>query len=49
MYGNIIQDQFRSALNWPLGSLMSMVMLAMMLVLLFVLSRFTHALPLEDI
>jgi hypothetical protein len=24
-------------------------MLAMMLVLLFVLSRFTHALPLEDI
>ena len=49
MYGNIIQDQFRSALNWPLGSLMSMVMLVMMLVLLFVLSRLTHALPLEDI
>jgi len=49
MYGNIIQDQFRSALNWPLGSLMSLVMLVMMVVLLVVFSRLTHESPLEDI
>ncbi len=49
MYGNIIQDQFRSALNWPLGSVMSLVMLVMMLALLFLFSRFTHVLPLEDV
>lgn len=49
MYGSIIQDQFRSALNWPLGAVMSLVMLVMMLVLLFLFSRFTRALPLEDI
>ena len=34
MYGNIIQDQFARALNRPLGSLMSVVMLVVMLVLL---------------
>ncbi|NLD43962.1 MAG: ABC transporter permease [Chloroflexi bacterium] len=49
MYGNIIQDQFRSALNWPMGAVMSLVMLLMMLVLLFIFGRFTHALPLEDV
>jgi len=39
MYGNIIQDQFVRALNWPLGSLMSLVMLALMLLLLALFSR----------
>lgn len=39
MYGNIIQDQFVRALNWPLGSLMSLVMLALMLILLALFSR----------
>ena len=28
MYGNIIQDQFVRGLNWPMGSLMSLAMLA---------------------
>jgi spermidine/putrescine transport system permease protein len=39
MYGNLIQDQFVRALNWPLGSLMSLVMLALMLLLLAAFSR----------
>lgn len=39
MYGNIIQDQFVRALNWPLGSLMSMVMLVLMVVQLALFSR----------
>lgn len=37
MYGNIIQDQFVRGLNWPMGSLMSFVMLMAMLVLLGIL------------
>jgi len=40
MYGNIIQDQFARALNWPMGSLMSLVMLALMLVLMALFGRF---------
>jgi spermidine/putrescine transport system permease protein len=36
MYGNLIQDQFTRALNWPLGSVLSLVML--LLVLAFTLS-----------
>jgi spermidine/putrescine transport system permease protein len=39
MYGNAIQDQFVRALNWPMGSLMSLVMLALVLLLLLVFSR----------
>lgn len=39
MYGNIVQDQFVRALNWPLGSLMSLVMLAGMLLLVLLISR----------
>jgi spermidine/putrescine transport system permease protein len=39
MYGNIIQDQFVRALNWPLGSLMSLVMLVLMVVQLALFSR----------
>lgn len=39
MYGNLIQDQFVRALNWPLGSLMSLVMLALMLILLAAFNR----------
>ena len=34
MYGNIIQDFFTKAANWPFGSAMSMVMLAATLILL---------------
>ena len=39
MYGNLIQDQFVRALNWPMGSVMSLVMLALMLVQLALFSR----------
>ncbi len=39
MYGNIIQDQFVRALNWPLGSLMSLVMLVLMLIQIALFSR----------
>ncbi len=40
MYGNLIQDQFVRALNWPLGALMSMVMLVLVLLLTFIITRF---------
>jgi ABC-type spermidine/putrescine transport system permease subunit I len=39
MYGNIIQDQFVRALNWPMGSLLSAVMLVVALLVLFLFSR----------
>lgn len=39
MYGNLIQDQFVRALNWPMGSVMSLVMLALMLLQLALFSR----------
>ena len=39
MYGNAIQDQFVRALNWPMGSLMSFVMLGAVLIFLFLFSR----------
>ena len=39
MYGNVIQDQFVRALNWPVGSLMSLVMLGFVLLFLMLFSR----------
>lgn len=39
MYGNLIQDQFVRALNWPMGALLSLVMLAAVLLFLFLFSR----------
>lgn len=39
MYGNIIQDFFTKAANWPFGSAMSMVMLAATLALVFIATR----------
>jgi spermidine/putrescine transport system permease protein len=39
MYGNLIQDQFVRALNWPLGSLMSLVMLAALLPMFLLFRR----------
>jgi len=47
MYGNIIQDQFARALNWPMGSLMSLVMLAAMLLLLGLLVGLARLLRLD--
>jgi len=46
MYGNLIQDQFVRALNWPMGSVMSLAMLAVVLLLLFL---FTRVMSLSDL
>ena len=39
MYGNLIQDQFVRALNWSMGSVMSLAMLAAVGMLIFLFSR----------
>jgi len=39
LYGNIIQDFFTKAANWPLGSALSMIMLLATLVLVFLATR----------
>jgi spermidine/putrescine transport system permease protein len=39
MYGNIIQDFFTKAANWPFGSALSMVMLFATLILVFIATR----------
>jgi spermidine/putrescine transport system permease protein len=39
MYGNIIQDFFTKAANWPLGSALSMVMLSATIVLVLIAVR----------
>jgi spermidine/putrescine transport system permease protein len=39
MYGNIIQDFFTKAANWPLGSALSMIMLVGTLVLVAIAAR----------
>jgi spermidine/putrescine transport system permease protein len=40
MYGNLIQDFFTKAANWPLGAALSLVMLAVTLVLTAIAVRF---------
>lgn len=40
MYGNLIQDQFARALNWPLGALMSMVLLVLVGIFSYIFNRF---------
>jgi spermidine/putrescine transport system permease protein len=42
MYGNIIQDFFTKAANWPLGSALSMIMLAATLILVFIATRLVN-------
>jgi len=39
MYGNLIQDQFVRALNWPMGSVMSLAMLLLVLLVLVIFLR----------
>jgi spermidine/putrescine transport system permease protein len=39
MYGNLIQDQFVRALNWPMGSVMSLAMLVLVLLLIAIFLR----------
>jgi spermidine/putrescine transport system permease protein len=40
MYGNLIQDQFARALNWPLGALLSMVLLVLVAGFSYLFNRF---------
>jgi len=42
LYGNIIQDFFTKAANWPLGSALSMIMLATTLALVAIATRFIN-------
>ncbi len=42
MYGNIVQSQFGRSLNWPLGSLLSFVMLLVALPIMLVFARFAR-------
>lgn len=46
MYGNLIQDQFARALNWPLGALMSMVLLVLVGAFSYV---FNHFIPITEV
>jgi len=39
MYGNLIQEQFVRTLNWPLGALMSLVLLVLITPILFLVAR----------
>ena len=39
MFGNIVRDQFVRALNWPMGSLMSLAMLIIVLIPLIIAAR----------
>lgn len=49
MYGNLIQDQFLRGLNWPLGSVMSLVMLAVVLALIAVFLRLVRVSELVEV
>ena len=49
MYGNIIQDQFARALNWPMGSLMSFVMLLLTLIIVLLVARFVRVMRLVEL
>jgi spermidine/putrescine transport system permease protein len=42
MFGNIVFDQFVRALNWPMGALMSLVMLMVVLLPLLFIGRFAR-------
>lgn len=49
MYGNLIQDQFLRGLNWPMGSVMSVVMLAVVLVFIAIFLRFVRVSELVEV
>jgi ABC-type spermidine/putrescine transport system permease subunit I len=42
MYGNVIQDFFTKAANWPRGAALSMVMLAVTLILVAIAARLVN-------
>ena len=49
MYGNLVQDQFLRGLNWPLGSGMSLVMLAVVLALIAIFLRLVRVSELVEV
>ncbi|MFZ2488751.1 MAG: ABC transporter permease [Anaerolineae bacterium] len=49
MYGNLIQDQFVRALNWPLGSIMSLAMLLVALLFILIFLRFVRLSDLVEV
>lgn len=49
LYGNLIQDQFVKALNWPMGSIMSLAMLVLVLVLIAIFLRLVRVSDLVEI
>lgn len=49
MYGNLIQDQFVRALNWPLGSIMSLAMLVVALLLMALFVRVVRVSELVEV
>jgi spermidine/putrescine transport system permease protein len=49
MYGNLVQDQFIKALNWPMGSVMSLAMLVVVLVLIAIFLRLVRVSDLVEI
>jgi spermidine/putrescine transport system permease protein len=48
LYGNIIQSQYTRALNWPFGSVLSIALLVLILVLLLLYGRITRVLTGEN-
>jgi spermidine/putrescine transport system permease protein len=46
MFGNLVQDQFARAINWPLGAAFSLIMLLVAFVLTILMTRF---IPLTDL
>ena len=49
MYGNLIQDQFLRGLNWPLGSIMSLAMLVVALLLMALFVRVVRVSELVEV
>lgn len=49
MYGNLIQDQFVRALNWPLGSIMSLAMLLVAVALMVIFLRVVRVSDLVEV
>jgi len=39
MLGNLVQNQFTTARDWPFGSAVSLVLMAIVMLLLFVIAR----------
>ena len=42
MFGNVLADQYSGTFNWPFGAVLALIMIAVVLGLLVVASRFTR-------